>query len=86
MKKNKNVLDVSFGSLEQEIQYLNRKISFLLSHAEILASDNEMFKKEELALQIKELRDIKNSRSWKITRPLRQLNRIFKLFKKKLRS
>lgn len=66
-----------FISLSEENEYLKEKIKFLLSHAEYLAKGYIENTHAQPSAQLKELRDIKNSRSWKITRHLRQINYIF---------
>ena len=66
-----------FRSLREENEYLREKIEFLLSHAESLAKGQIEYTHVQPNTQLKELRDIKNSRSWRITRPLREANRIF---------
>jgi hypothetical protein len=66
-----------FRSLREENEYLSGKIEFLLSHAESLAKGQIEYTHVQPNTQLKELRDIKNSRSWRITRPLREASRIF---------
>ena len=80
MEHKPKVFKPEFDSKSDEIAYLQNKITFLLSHSQHLA-DREInitnkHKHKQPNNQLKELRDIKNSRSWRITLPLRKANRI----------
>jgi hypothetical protein len=72
-----------FTSSEEEVAYLKRKVFFLLSRVEQLADSGMAQSAATLSCQLKELRDIKNSISWRITRPLRELNRFIHKLRKK---
>ena len=85
MMLSKNEVHVHyFSSLIEENEYLKRKINFLLLHAEQLADRDMVQGMENLNFQLIELRDIKNSKSWKLTRPLRKLSRIIQKFRKNI--
>lgn len=68
-----------FSSLNDENAYLRAKIEFLLSHSEYLARGLTLDPRSQSTVELKELRDIKNSRSWRITRPLREASRLIQL-------
>ena len=70
-----------FKSKEDEIDYLKRKISFLLDHSEKLADRSSKISCDHNISQLKELQDIKNSRSWRITLPLREASRLLKMIR-----
>ncbi|EGR1088996.1 hypothetical protein [Vibrio cholerae] len=69
-----------FSSLEEENLYLRKKLDFLIEHSKYLADKEQQAHTFHLERQIQELRDIKNSRSWKITFPLRLLSKRLKDF------
>jgi len=70
-----------FSSSDEKISYLEQKILFLLAHAEQLADRNITENLLNMNIQLKELQDMKNSKSWRITRPLREFNRILKIWR-----
>lgn len=75
---NRHNLKHNFASLEEENLYLRKKLVFLIKHSIYLADREEQSNNIQIDYQIQELRDIKNSRSWKITLPLRLLSKRLK--------
>lgn len=67
-----------FSNHEQEIAYLKRKIDFLIVHAEKLADLHTASRESQVGSDLLELRNMKTSLSWRITRPLREINRLLK--------
>ncbi len=79
MTANNQCYQPPFSSPEEEISYLKRKISFLLQHIETLADyEIDLHQPARIDDQLTELRNIQNSRSWRITRPLRELSGIMR--------
>ncbi len=70
-----NLIFVEFSTPEEEIAYLRNKVAYLEKHAMELADFRSFEKTHYQHAQLQELLDIKNSRSWKITRPLREVGR-----------
>lgn len=84
MIKDNKVFEPQFPTRDEEIAYLKRKIDFLYSHAEQLAYRQVIDKTAQYTFQLKELKEIKNSRSWRITRPLRKANSLLRKLRDKL--
>lgn len=76
----------TFGSPQEEIAYLKKRVSFLQDHAvssldKVLAGRID---KRSLEFQLRELQAMRDSLSWKLTRPLRVGNAFFKKVKNRV--
>lgn len=81
---DKEVFTPKFSSSSDEIEYLRNKVGFLLKISREFA-DSEYFINEKLIDgALYELQNIKNSRSWIITKPLRDYNKFVKFTHKTL--
>lgn len=76
----------TFPSPEAEIAYLREKVAYLVEHAHLLADADVMAGSEKTKEDLIELHQIKNSRSWKITKPLREMSRIAQAFRTHMRK
>lgn len=73
MQEKKRMM-IEFSSIQDELNYLRKKVAFLEAHAVGLVDLSTPFREHFTNSQLKELSDIKCSRSWRITRPLRQFS------------
>lgn len=70
----RRVIRPEFSSAAETEAYLKRKVSFLLEHAAALAAKPDLLTSEEIRPQLTELEAMKASLSWRLTKPLRDMN------------
>jgi len=73
MKKSK-IFSPAFKTPEDEVAYLKDKVSFLIEHAHMLADMDLIKQVDSVKVDLIELQNIKNSKSWRLTKPLRDLS------------